>query len=139
MNSSVWNTAKKLLMDDYLSQYHVICVQEHRLSLPDSEEVQRWLAAHGWHSVFAPGVSTSKGATSAGVAVLARSYLDACYKSDYPSVIVPGRIAAGPLRVRAIGEMCIYSAYLRVGEGLSLANARMLESMFTHARAHGLA
>ena len=137
MNSSVWNSAKKLLMDTYLEQYHVICVQEHRLSLPDSVEVHRWLAGHGWHSVIFPGERTSKGAVSGGVAVLARSYLDACFKPDYESNIIPGRLAASPIRLRAVGEICVYSAYLRVGEGLSLANAQILDSLFAHARAHG--
>ena len=130
-----WATIQALLP---LVTTSLLCVQEHGVLDHMVAGVSGKLFKAGWKSVWLPARATEAGGRSAGVAILAKSFVDLGADDGVPKQVVPHRLLATAVGLKGIGKLIIYSAYGMVSEGMGDFNRSMLVELLSHSQAHGL-
>ena len=127
-NGSCWAAARRRI-DKAGADVHVFLIQETRLDEAAANEASRWLAARGWGSLWAPAGRGAKGGKSAGVAIVARIAFGLAGPAQGPVVVTAGRLVAGTLSLPGSREVSLMSVYMHDGEGISTANAAILQAI----------
>ncbi|MFM7985151.1 MAG: hypothetical protein ACKPKO_38115, partial [Candidatus Fonsibacter sp.] len=130
-----WDTSQALLP---LVTTSLLCLQEHGVLDHRVAEVSGKLVKAGWKSVWLPARATEAGGRSAGVAILAKSFVDLGADDGVSKQVVPHRLLATAVGLKGIGKLILYCAYGVVSEGMGDSNRSMLVELLSHSQAHGL-
>jgi len=94
--------------------------------------------ANGYRAFMAPCTQGAGGRPSAGVAILARAYLDISYDLiKMNNIIIPHRALAVPMRVKHLGVCVLYSVYLKTSCGMNSFNCDIMKAICEHSLCHG--
>ncbi len=125
-NSTGWQPLQKYLMR---TRAHVILAQEHHLRGEQVAAASQWAKGEGWKSLWVE-VGPGEGAgTRGGVAIFARDYLGMARPPWGDEMVVPGRVAAAVVEAPGHRQILMFSAYLRDGEGMSVANRAIMAAI----------
>ena len=90
--------------------------------IPDA---QQWAVRTGWKALMLPAKATSSTGTSAGVAVLCRSFLG-LFEPPGGCEVVPYRVIGAMVNFAGHDPICVVCCYLKDCEGLSDFNMFIL-------------
>ena len=135
-NANCWETLKEVVLKN--STAHVIFAQEVKITQDMLKYAQLWARKNKWKLFVAPCLKGPSQGKSAGVAILVKAHLDAHPDlMDITSIVVPGRVMAVPLRLKAFGVIVLYSIYLETSMKLAEPNLMILDCLAAHINAHG--
>ena len=116
----------------------LIAVAEHRLCGDQLLTVRQRLHRDGWTFIGTPALRGPGGRPSAGVALIAKRFLDFGAEGSCEESVADGRIVAATLGTAALGRIVFYAVYLHSACGLNHANIELVGRLLGHAAQHQL-
>ncbi len=125
-NSTGWHPLQRHLMR---TQAHIVLGQEHHLRGEDVAAASQWARRRGWKSLWVDAEPGDGAGTRGGVTIFARDYLGLARPPWGDEMVVPGRVAAAVVEAPGHRQLLLFSAYLRDGEGMSVANRAIMAAI----------
>ena len=118
----------------------IVMNQEHHCQRPALVDLQYAAKDLGWVLVGAAAARTTKEASSAGVAIAAKTDIRVGSingKFDHSPATLPGRIAAAWIQIGPPSGIVLISIYLFHSEGMTVRNRSLFQRAMAVARAYG--
>ena len=98
-----------------------------------------WAKKRHWHALVWPSMPCDGGHTSAGVAILARSFVVLRHlwpHEDSAGTFVPHRVGCAVASPPGGREFALYTAYLVSGQGVGDRNTEIMQKIAQHRLSH---
>ncbi len=123
VNTTGWSALKKRMEE---TEAHCILAQETWIDQAAVAGAAAWARRHGWRSIWAPALTTTRGGTAAGVAILVRDCFGLHLPNDGTHILSTARAVTGIMEVPGGRPIRLISCYLRHGNASADLNAEVL-------------